>query len=76
MKLKDICIDTYTVFEEDGTEVACYFYHITEVSDLYMIQGETLNSLSWVHIKGIEAAVIFWEDIKRCGDVMEKIEGE
>ena len=76
MRLKDICIDMFTVFEEDGTEVTCYFYHITEVADLYMIQGETLNRLSWVHIEGLESAMAFWEDLKRNEDAMKKIEGD
>jgi hypothetical protein len=76
MRLKDICLDTFRYTEEDDKEVACYLYHVTEIPDLFMIQGETLNELSWVHIQGIESAMIFWESLKHGGNIMNRIEGE
>lgn len=74
MKLKDICVDTFVKVEPSGREVACFLYHITEADDLYMLQGETVSSLSWTHIKGIENAMKFWEYVKECdGDTLDII---
>lgn len=74
MKLKDICLDMFTFIENDDTEVACYLYHISEVPDLFMIQGETLNELCWVHIHGMEPAMFFWESLRQGGNIMSRIE--
>jgi hypothetical protein len=74
MKLKDICLDFFTFIEKDDTEVTCYLYQVREIPDLFMIQGETLNELSWIHIQGIEPAMLFWENLKQGGNIMNRIE--
>lgn len=76
MQLRDICVDIFSFIEDNGVEVSCYLYHITEVPDLYMIQGETLNELAWVHIMGIAGAMKFWEDLKAGGNILNRIRGE
>lgn len=67
-------MDIFNYTEKDGTEVACYMYHVTQADDLYMIQGETLNDLAWIHIQGIAPALQFWEKIKK-GNIINKIRG-
>jgi hypothetical protein len=76
MKLRDICVDIFNFVEDNGSEVSCYLYHITEVPDLYLVQGETLNELAWVHIVGIAEAMQFWETLKVGGNILNRIRGE
>lgn len=76
MQSRDICVDIFNFVEDNGIEVVCYLYHITEVPDLYMVQGETLNELSWIHIMGITKAMQFWEDLKVGGNILDRIRGE